>query len=82
MRLPSSDGPTIRRRLKPFFFAPIPDRTPPVSNALKSVAGKERHLAVRPRIGLRLSARHSGSQRDTGWDKPLMNESLPYGFAR
>jgi hypothetical protein len=34
--------------LRPFFIAPIPDRTPPVSYALESVAGKKRHLAETP----------------------------------
>ena len=48
MRLSLHREPTTGRRLKAFFIAPIPDRTPPVSSALESVAGKKRHLAETP----------------------------------
>jgi hypothetical protein len=36
------------------FFIGRSDRTPPVSMALESVAGKKRHLALHPSLGLSL----------------------------
>ena len=73
MRLSLSREPSTGRRLKTFFFAPTSDRTPPVSNALESVAGKERHGRAYTRFHrLSLLARDSGRSGIHGWDKSLV----------